>query len=345
MVFAWILAASLLVVVVILIIYFTQSRKQDAIYIQRQQKDLRDLESKLNKVQDLYTHAIEHQSELNSTIGDLRLLVQSYESTDQTELTRIKALIDGANQNLATINESISAASLRLTSLENDFKERQQALATELQSSNDARATLLEEQKRLQEQILTASQSVDALHEQKLAIESELATLKNELAQLTERNRIALLANWKDVGELGIKFETTNKETQLVAAINDICALYPELSRELKKIEWEKVWRPKMQVYRSELAGKQGIYKLTLADDVEVCYIGQARDIYTRWFEHAKKMIGVDAKGNEKLYEYQVGDFYWKVLEEVEDSKELNDAEKYWIEYWCCLEKGLNKKK
>lgn len=37
-----------------------------------------------------------------------------------------------------------------------------------------------------------------------------------------------------------------------------------------------------MQVYRNELAGKQGIYKLTLIEDVEVCYIGQARNVYER---------------------------------------------------------------
>ena len=46
-----------------------------------------------------------------------------------------------------------------------------------------------------------------------------------------------------------------------------------------------------------------------------------------------KKMVGVEAKGNEKLYEYSVGDFYWKVIEEVADASKLNEAEKYWIEY------------
>ena len=56
-------------------------------------------------------------------------------------------------------------------------------------------------------------------------------------------------------------------------------------------------------------------------------------------------MIGVEAKGNEKLYEYGIGDFYWKFLEEVEDASKLNDAEKYWIDYLGCTELGLNKKR
>ena len=71
---------------------------------------------------------------------------------------------------------------------------------------------------------------IDALHNQKQALEEELK-------ELCERHRVALLSNWQDVGELGIRFTTTEKETQLVAAIKDICELYPELGRELKKIE------------------------------------------------------------------------------------------------------------
>lgn len=92
---------------------------------------------------------------------------------------------------------------------------------------------------------------------------------------------------------MGIRFEANTKEQQLVAAINalreaakDVCAKSgADLSSivvAINKLEWEKIWRPKLQVYRSELAGKMGIYKLTLVDDVEVCYIGQARNVYER---------------------------------------------------------------
>lgn len=352
MVVAWILAALFLVVAVAVIIYFTKSRKSDRLYIRQQQhdisklkQDVQSLETKAKTSERNYQDTLLSNCDLLKTISDLRIELSKYENSDEVELTRINTLINERLDKLNTLDESIKVSSDKLTLLENDYTARQNELAAQLQSSNDSRATLLEEQNRLQESILTAQKEVDALHDQKVAVENELVTLRNELGQLAIRSRTALLENWKDVGELGIKWEATNKETQLVAAINDICALYPELSRELKKIEWEKVWRPKMQVYRNELAGKQGIYKLTLIEDVEVCYIGQARNIYERWFEHAKKMIGVEPKGNEKLYEYKVGDFYWKVIEEVDDANKLNEAEKYWIDYWCCLEKGLNKKK
>lgn len=38
-------------------------------------------------------------------------------------------------------------------------------------------------------------------------------------------------------------------------------------------------------------------------------------------------MIGIDAKGNEKLYKYRPEDFYWTVIER--DPKDLDEAERY----------------
>lgn len=53
-------------------------------------------------------------------------------------------------------------------------------------------------------------------------------------------------------------------------------------------------------------------------------------------------MLGVDAKGNEKLYKYQPQDFYWTIL--VTGKEDLDNREHYWIQYYACKEVGLNKK-
>ena len=86
----------------------------------------------------------------------------------------------------------------------------------------------------------------------------------------------------------------------------------------------------------------RGIYRLVLKEDETVCYVGQAVNIKDRWYEHIKKMIGADNKGNERVYDYRPDEFYWTVLEE--ECNDLNSAERYWIEYYCCREKGLNRK-
>lgn len=285
---------------VAVIIYFTKSRKSDRLYIRQQQQDIsklkqdvQSLETKAKTNETLYQDTLLTNCDLLKTISDLRIELSKYENSDEVELTRINTLINERLDKLNALDESIKVSSDKLTLLENDYTARQNELAAQLQSSNDSRATLLEEQNRLQESILTAQKEVDALHDQKVAVENELVALRDELGQLAIRSRTALLENWKDVGELGIKFEANTKEQQLVAAINalreaakDVCAKsgadLSSVMSAINKLEWEKIWRPKLQVYRSELAGKMGIYKLTLVDDVEVCYVGQARNVYER---------------------------------------------------------------
>jgi hypothetical protein len=50
-------------------------------------------------------------------------------------------------------------------------------------------------------------------------------------------------------------------------------------------------------------------------------------------------MLGVDNKGNEKLYKYSdPGLFVWEVVEEVGDRSKLDERERYWIEFYGCKE-------
>ena len=53
-------------------------------------------------------------------------------------------------------------------------------------------------------------------------------------------------------------------------------------------------------------------------------------------------MLGVEAKGTERLYDYRPDDFEWSVVEFKEGN--LDSDEKYWIDYYKCREIGLNKK-
>lgn len=63
-------------------------------------------------------------------------------------------------------------------------------------------------------------------------------------------------------------------------------------------------------------------------------YIGQAVDIKERWYQHAKKIVGVDDKGGEWVYKgvSRVDEFRWEVLEVVEDKRLLGEKERFWID-------------
>ena len=136
-------------------------------------------------------------------------------------------------------------------------------------------------------------------------------------------------------------FRVSEREQRLISTIAEISNLYPELKKELATIEWKKVWLPQVQSWSSSI-NTRGIYRLVLKEDGAVCYVGQAVNIKDRWYEHIKKMIGADNKGNERVYDYRPDEFYWTVVEE--ECNDLNSAERYWIEYYCCREKGLNRK-
>ena len=136
-------------------------------------------------------------------------------------------------------------------------------------------------------------------------------------------------------------------EQRLVDLIDEVVAMYPDLASDLNIIKWKKIWLPKVQgiVGQEKLDGKMGIYRLVLKEDEGVCYVGQAVNIKERWYQHIRKMLGVDNKGNEKLYKYSdPGLFVWEVVEEVKDRGKLDERERYWIEFYGSKEWGLNKK-
>ena len=136
-------------------------------------------------------------------------------------------------------------------------------------------------------------------------------------------------------------------EQRLVGLIDEVVAMYPDLASDLNTIKWKKIWLPKVQgiVGQEKLDGKMGIYRLVLKEDEGVCYVGQAVNIKERWYQHIRKMLGVDSRGNEKLYKYgDPGLFVWEVVEEVKDRGKLDERERYWIEFYGCKEWGLNKK-
>ena len=118
---------------------------------------------------------------------------------------------------------------------------------------------------------------------------------------------------------------------------------FPILRKELLKAEWSSVWLPQVQQLCSrEGLDRGGIYRLVLKSNPDCVYIGQAQSIKDRWYTHIKKMLGVEAKGTERLYEYRPDDFEWSVVEFKEGN--LDSDEKYWIDYYKCREIGLNKK-
>lgn len=84
-----------------------------------------------------------------------------------------------------------------------------------------------------------------------------------------------------------------------------------------------------------------GIYKITNTINNK-CYIGQSRDIKTRW---AKHLSSYKSSPEWKLYrafkKYGIEAFKFEVIEQCQ-IEELNDKEVFWIEYYDSFNTGYN---
>lgn len=188
----------------------------------------------------------------------------------------------------------------------------------------------------------------DRLAEINLNIEgktAELEALLSELGEKKERYTKVLLEESKSDKEWW-DLEVSPQEEEMVALLRKLGAEYPLIREELAKVEWSKVWLPRLQELggREGLRGCSGIYRLVLKSDEKVCYVGQAVDLLDRWYTHVKKMVGAEKKGNERVYKYKPEDFWWTVIERVEEKEKLDEKEKWWIEFYGAKEVGLNKK-
>jgi group I intron endonuclease len=76
--------------------------------------------------------------------------------------------------------------------------------------------------------------------------------------------------------------------------------------------------------------------------------VGQAKDVASRWSDHAKCGLGIDTPANNKLYQamekYGLWSFSWELLEEC-PQEQLNEKEKFYIDLYDSYNYGMNSNK
>jgi group I intron endonuclease len=82
-----------------------------------------------------------------------------------------------------------------------------------------------------------------------------------------------------------------------------------------------------------------GIYKITSPSGR--IYIGQSRDMDRRWIEYSSKDCKGQIKLNRSFKKYGVEAHVFEVIEECE-FEQLNSRERYWQDFYNCMEDGLN---
>lgn len=294
------------------------------------------IESKEEEIQKLLQKQEELHARTNALHDDLMILNQEKQALIQEiSQSNMLQLQDG---NLDNLNELISEKKVTLGQLENDCREKIQ-LVSNLEKQNTDLAAL-----------------IDKKVAEKNSFERQLNEIKTILDSLKTSYSSALKATERRNERYELVL--TEKESHLLEMIKEIAEAYPELRTDLNRIGWSKIWLPKIQgiCVREGLDKIGGIYKITLKSDETICYVGQAVNIKDRWYMHIKKMVGVEGKGNEKLYDDKYAGhpdwFWWEVVEVLKDDEKkinndantFNERERYYIELFACKEIGLNKK-
>lgn len=200
----------------------------------------------------------------------------------------------------------------------------------------------------------------------------QLTTKRDELTkdiEINEGKRAALLDGIKDLEEWvsgheklreairaaeerssrGWWIDAPQEDLEMCQLIEQISREYAVIREDLLGIAWKRVWLPAMQDIGKEVSGKGGIYRLVMVDvegnpmvnewGVEICYVGQAVDFKERWYQHAKKMVGMVSKGREKLYKTitSPNEVRWEIVEELDrgaGTDVFNERERFWIDFY-----------
>lgn len=118
-------------------------------------------------------------------------------------------------------------------------------------------------------------------------------------------------------------------------------------SEPLNKVIWKVYYENPFSDLCGRVVGKKartGIYKITNIKN-NMCYIGQAKDIASRWGQHCKRGVGADTPTKNKIYpamlEYGIENFTFEIIEDCELEK-LGEREKFWQEYFKAKEYGYS---
>ena len=190
----------------------------------------------------------------------------------------------------------------------------------------------------------------NSYQETQLLYLKELDNYKKEINKLKETKNAIIEAKLREEeNKLKTEFfmlkipEIDLKDAKILLEIENKLAN----PRVLKMLIWQSFYQKPMTQLCNNVVGnsiKVGIYKITNQINGK-CYIGQSNDIASRFKQHAKCGLGIDAPVSNKLYadmqKYRLENFSFEIIE-LCSLAELNEKEKFFISYYQSDKYGYN---
>ena len=327
------------------------------IKVKKRLKDLTKLNNQINTTNEHLSNLQTKENDLNSILNVIGTTIKEA----QIQAAACTAEKDAAIQELHEAQSALVAVQAQLkegrqeTANYEHLKGRLRELEDRVAAAQE-RVQKLTADEASKKEILTAMKNEESqLSNMISGLKTEVGVWKVELDHVREsyRQAIGLVGGVAGSVRHVETFRLTGSQEKLLALLDEVVGLYPELREALMTVAWKKVWLPEIQRITRSLGvdgAVSGIYRLSWVKDEKVCYIGQAVKISERWYTHIKKMIGVEAKGNERLYAMvsRPDEVSWEVVEiwdgQGDKGKWLDEKEKWWIETTGAKEIGWNKK-
>lgn len=218
-------------------------------------------------------------------------------------------------EELEQLTDSINSATINYSNLDEEYKQKKEELENEC-------AALAQKQSGLESNIKDISQKLAAAKAAQLR-EREIEE-KEEFYKLTISEQD--LADVKRLLELRFSFRNTNLMSKLV---------WSEYFLKITNQLCTRILKDKTVI---------GIYKITNLVTKQ-SYIGQSVDIASRWKQHIKCGLGIDASHTNMLYnsmqKYGVWNFAFELIEQC-SKEQLNEREKFYISLYQTDKFGYN---
>lgn len=343
MIYICIILGVLLLAAVGDIIYLLKPPSKNYLHEEEFRRAANEIGEKLKKEREEQLHIQSEaiQKEIDKMESVLLIKAQEYKKSQEEWIKRVQELKESYNKQKEEITSSIK---------EHTIKE--QKIMTE---------KLLEKQQQIDQDVHTLDEKYQVTiasyenktFEVKRKFEDEEKSLNKEIEQ-RKKEISTLIEQFK-------KDEEARKEADFYripiapAAQNDINKLKGVAAQlnnpaTLYKLIWENYYKNGFDQMIGRVLGKDaeksGIYKITNTKN-QMCYIGQAANIKTRWRTHCRRGVKAEEGTSNRLYQIMweegLENFTLQVVEFCGKDR-LTEREKFYIDFFQAKSYGYNSK-
>ena len=329
----WLACGLLLITTLVLCILLTRKVKIDtteknkikfeveSLKIQKDDLD-RDIEVQQNLIEDYSNKIYEAQQRYNNEMRDRTVELNEYFAAERN--SRQEQLDEEFSRKIQDKEQA-----LRLQ-YENTFHEYQL-------KERDAVEAAIAAEEESNERILAAVTRAELAEQEATEKEKQFNALLEPIRQYEQEKQARLFYTIQVPDEY--KEDIDFLLTTVAAKVQ-----HPDV---INKLVWAEYVKPYIDetFKRVGIEDKAGIYKLTSLIDGK-CYIGKSTNIKKRISDHMKSVVGIQSIADQVVHHAIAKDGYWNwTIEPIIycDKEQLNDLEKYYIDFFKSQEFGYNK--